>query len=104
MTAPLKRKVRVLVVDDSVVNRRAITTRLQATGEVEVVARAADGAEALKLTYELKPDAPDNAVDTISQNVVVPVLEKMLADGTIIEYEIDVLSVHTQAPGTFSIV
>src|SRR5882672_141204 len=25
-------------------------------GEIEVVARAADGAEALKLTYELKPD------------------------------------------------
>jgi two-component system chemotaxis response regulator CheB len=46
----------VLVVDDSVVNRRAITTRLQATGEIEVVARAADGAEALKLAYEVKPD------------------------------------------------
>ena len=54
--------------------------------------------------YELKADAPDNAVDTISQNIVVPVLEKMLADGTLIEYEIDELSVHTQAPGTFSIV
>jgi two-component system chemotaxis response regulator CheB len=56
MSAPSKRKVRVLVVDDSVVNRRAITTRLQATGEVEVVARAADGAEALRFAYELKPD------------------------------------------------
>jgi len=55
-------------------------------------------------SYELKPDAPDNAVDTISQNIVVPVLEKMLADGTLIEYEIDELSVHTQAPGSFSIV
>src|SRR5260221_8578566 len=53
---PSKSKVRVLVVDDSVVNRRAITSRLQATGEVEVVARAADGNEALKLAYELKPD------------------------------------------------
>jgi two-component system chemotaxis response regulator CheB len=56
VSTPSKRKVRVLVVDDSVVNRRAITTRLQAMGEIEVVARAADGAEALKLTYELKPD------------------------------------------------
>jgi hypothetical protein len=54
--------------------------------------------------YELKPDAPGDAVDTISKNVVVPLLEKMLADGTLIEYEIDELSVHTQAPGTFSIV
>ncbi|HVU03571.1 MAG TPA: chemotaxis-specific protein-glutamate methyltransferase CheB [Polyangiaceae bacterium] len=51
-----KHKVRVLVVDDSAVNRRAITTRLAASGEVEVVARAADGTEALRFAYDLKPD------------------------------------------------
>jgi two-component system chemotaxis response regulator CheB len=51
-----KGKVRVLVVDDSAVNRRAITTRLAASGEVEVVARAADGTEALRFAYDLKPD------------------------------------------------
>ena len=56
MSTPTKNKVRVLVVDDSAVNRRAITSRLQASGEVEVVARAADGNEALKFAYELKPD------------------------------------------------
>ncbi|HEX4337527.1 MAG TPA: chemotaxis-specific protein-glutamate methyltransferase CheB [Polyangiaceae bacterium] len=56
MSAPPRRRVRVLVVDDSVLNRRAITTRLQATGEVDVVARAADGAEALKLAHDLRPD------------------------------------------------
>ena len=56
MTAPSKRRVRVLVVDDSAVNRRAITSRLTASGEVEVVARAADGNEALRLTYDLRPD------------------------------------------------
>lgn len=56
MTASGKNKVRVLVVDDSAVNRRAITTRLTASGEVDVVARAADGNEALRLAYELKPD------------------------------------------------
>jgi two-component system chemotaxis response regulator CheB len=56
VNAPPRRKVRVLVVDDSVLNRRAITTRLQATGEVDVVARAADGAEALKLAHDLRPD------------------------------------------------
>jgi two-component system chemotaxis response regulator CheB len=55
MNAP-RRKVRVLVVDDSVLNRRAITTRLQATGDIEVVARAADGAEALKLAHDTRPD------------------------------------------------
>lgn len=55
-------------------------------------------------TYALKPDAPMDALDTLSQNIVVPVLEKLLADGTLIEYEIDELSIHNQAPGTFSIV
>lgn len=45
-----------LVVDDSAVNRRAITSRLTASGEVDIVARAADGNEALKLAYELSPD------------------------------------------------
>jgi len=56
MNTPPRRRVRVLVVDDSVLNRRAITTRLQATGEIEVVARAADGAEALKLAHDTRPD------------------------------------------------
>jgi len=54
--------------------------------------------------YELKPDAPGDAVDTLSKAIVVPLLEKMLADGTVIEYEIDELAVHSQPPGTFSIV
>jgi hypothetical protein len=53
--------------------------------------------------YELKPDAPDDAVDTLSKAVIVPLLEKMIADGTLIEYEIDELAVHTEAPGTFGI-
>jgi two-component system chemotaxis response regulator CheB len=50
------RKVRVLVVDDSVMNRQAITHRLTSSGEAEVVGRAADGNEALRLAYDLKPD------------------------------------------------
>jgi hypothetical protein len=33
--------------------------------------------------------------------MIGPLLEKMLADGTIHEYEIDTEAVHTQAPGTF---
>jgi two-component system, chemotaxis family, protein-glutamate methylesterase/glutaminase len=56
VTVPPKQRVRVLVVDDSAVNRRAITSRLTASGEVEVVARAADGNEALRLAYDLRPD------------------------------------------------
>jgi two-component system chemotaxis response regulator CheB len=56
MSASPVRKVRVLVVDDSVMNRQAITARLVASGEAEVVGRAADGTEALRLAYDLKPD------------------------------------------------
>jgi hypothetical protein len=55
-------------------------------------------------SYKVKADAPDDAVDTISKTFVVPLLEKMLADGTILEYEVDELAVHSVAPGTFSIV
>jgi hypothetical protein len=55
-------------------------------------------------TYQLSSDAPANAVDMLSQNIVAPVMESLLADGTIIEYEIDELAVHSQEPGTFTIV
>jgi hypothetical protein len=54
--------------------------------------------------YKLKADAPDDAVDTLSKSLVVPVLEKLLADGTIIEYEVDTMAIHTEAPGNFYIV
>ncbi len=54
--------------------------------------------------YKLKPDAPDEALETLSKTMFVPLLEKMLGDGTIVEYEIDVQAVHTDAPDTFAIV
>ena len=54
--------------------------------------------------YKLKADAPDDAVEAVSKNMVVPLLEKLLADGTIVEYEIDTMAIHTSAPGTFAIV
>jgi hypothetical protein len=54
--------------------------------------------------YKLKADAPDNAVELLSKHLVVPALEKLLADGTIVEYEIDETAIHTSAPGTFAIV
>jgi len=56
VTLTPRKRVRVLVVDDSAINRRAITSRLTASGEVEVVARAGDGNEALRLAYDLRPD------------------------------------------------
>ena len=54
------------------------------------------GAYGYKGTYKLKPDAPasDDAVRTLS-SFYVPVFEKMLADGTIVEYEIDREMIHT---------
>lgn len=55
-------------------------------------------------SYKLKPDAPDDAVDTLSKNMIVPLLEKLLADGAIREYEIDTEAIHTTDPNTFWIV
>ena len=55
-------------------------------------------------SYKLKADAPDDAVERLSKNLVVPLMEKLLADGTIVEYEIDEAAVHTEEPGGFSIV
>lgn len=53
--------------------------------------------------YKLKADASDEAIDKLAKNLVVPLLEKMLSDGVIHEYEIDVQAVHTEAPGSFTI-
>lgn len=47
---------RVLVVDDSVFNRRNITEALTASPDIEVVGKAADGEEALRLVALYKPD------------------------------------------------
>ena len=54
--------------------------------------------------YKLKESASSDALETISGGVVAPLLEKLLADGTILEYEIDTMAVHTAAPGSFWIV
>ena len=54
--------------------------------------------------YQLKPDASDDALDTFSKSLVVPLMEKQLAAGTIAEYEIDTQAIHTDAPGEFLIV
>lgn len=54
--------------------------------------------------YELKPDASMDAVDTLSQNIVAPLMEKLFADGTVLEYEVDELAVHSGGPRTFWII
>jgi len=49
-------KVRVLVIDDSAFNRQTITALLQQLPEIEVVARAGDGEEGLRLAFQHQPD------------------------------------------------
>ena len=53
--------------------------------------------------YKLKAGAPNDAVDQLSKNLVVPLMEKLLADGTIHEYEVDTEAVHTDSPDMFFI-
>jgi hypothetical protein len=52
-------------------------------------------------SYKLKPTAPDDAVDILSKSIFEPLLEKLLADGSIVEYEIDEEAIHTEDPNTF---
>jgi hypothetical protein len=54
-------------------------------------------------SYKLKPDAPNDAVETLSKSLFVPLLEKLLADGAIVEYEIDEQTIHTESPDRFVI-
>ncbi|MGZ3418216.1 MAG: protein-glutamate methylesterase/protein-glutamine glutaminase [Polyangiales bacterium] len=50
------RKLRLMVVDDSAYNRRNIADIFGNHADVEVIARAGDGEEALRLATQLKPD------------------------------------------------
>jgi hypothetical protein len=52
---------------------------------------------------QVRLDAPDDAVNMLAKSMLVPLLEKLLADGAIVEYEIDEQVVHSDAPGTFVI-
>jgi two-component system, chemotaxis family, protein-glutamate methylesterase/glutaminase len=49
-------KLRVLVVDDSAFNRQTISEILTSHNDIEVVGKASDGEEGLKLAMQLKPD------------------------------------------------
>ncbi len=62
------------------------------------------GAYTREAMYKLKPDAPSDAVEMLSKNLFVPLMEKMLADGTILEYEVDTEAIHTDNPDTFWVV
>ena len=50
--------------------------------------------------YKLKSDVPEHALK-LSARVSSCLLEKLLADGSIMEFEVDTEAIHTEAPGTF---
>jgi hypothetical protein len=52
-------------------------------------------------SYKLKADAPDDAVAMLAKNLLSPFFEKLLANGTIQEYEIDTQAIHTENPDSF---
>ncbi|HRI66497.1 MAG TPA: chemotaxis-specific protein-glutamate methyltransferase CheB [Polyangium sp.] len=49
-------RLRVLVVDDSAANRRNIADILEGSDEIDVIGKAADGEEALRIALAVKPD------------------------------------------------
>jgi two-component system, chemotaxis family, protein-glutamate methylesterase/glutaminase len=52
----MKKKIRVLVIDDSAFNRRTISRILEGLPDVEVIGYAVDGEEGIRRVLELKPD------------------------------------------------
>jgi hypothetical protein len=59
------------------------------------------GAYTQATSFRLNAGAPADAVDLVSKNIFVPLFEKLLSDGTLIEYEVDVQAEHTEPPDTF---
>lgn len=64
--------IRVLVVDDSSLIRRLVTTALAFDREIEVVGTAVDGLEAVRLVDELRPDA-------VTLDIEMPVMDGLAA-------------------------
>lgn len=53
--------------------------------------------------YKVKAGAPDDAFDSLAKSFIVPLMEKLLADGALAEYEIDQEAIHTASPDMFYI-
>src|ERR1700761_9645531 len=52
----MAKPIRILVIDDSAFNRQTITAMLEGTPGFQVVGRAGDGEEGLKMAFQLQPD------------------------------------------------
>jgi hypothetical protein len=59
---------------------------------------SAHGAYTQLTSYKLKDGAPDDAVEILSKNIFVPLFEKLLTNGTLVEYKVDVQAEHTESP------
>jgi DNA-binding NarL/FixJ family response regulator len=68
--------IRILIADDHSVVRQGLRMFLSLDGELEVVGEAADGAEAVRLAHELKPDI-------VLMDVLMPVMDGITATNEI---------------------
>ena len=76
-SSPLKR-IRVLVVDDSSVQRRMLVSLLELDGGFEVIGTASNGAEAVPMALRLQPDV-------ITMDLRMPIMDGLAASEAIIE-------------------
>src|SRR5580658_4124152 len=51
--------------------------------------------------YKLKADAPDDAVEVLGKGLIVPVLEKLQADGAVSAWQVAQEALHTEDPNLF---
>jgi hypothetical protein len=51
--------------------------------------------------YKLKADAPDNAVEVLGKGLIVPVLEKLQADGAVSAWQVAQEALHSEDPDLF---
>jgi NarL family two-component system response regulator LiaR len=71
-TAPVRRSVKILVVDDHPLVRRAVTSRLKIEPNFDVVAEAENGVDAVHKAHELKPDV-------VVLDIIMPLLNGLEA-------------------------
>ena len=69
-------KIKVLIVDDHQVVRQGLRTFLELNDDIQVLGEACDGAEAVELTSQLKPDV-------VLMDLVMPQLDGIAATGKI---------------------
>ncbi|WP_265445250.1 response regulator [Flexivirga meconopsidis] len=74
----MSERVRVVIVDDHAFVRRAMRMLLDATADIEVVGEAADGAEAVRVTEQVRPDV-------VLMDIQLPVLDGIAAARQVID-------------------